>query len=337
MSTRAPTPAPAADPGFAVDIGDDILAAALAAVEARAQKPAPAPTVPDDLFIDEDPLGGLAAGGLDGSLDDDDDDDGIVVRDGPSPEAFDALTAELEDSLRLLDATRASAAEATTRAEAAEARVAAEQQERLRVVGLARRLQERAERAEALARARAEALTAAEERATRAEALATRHEDDLRKASDRRRREVEEARTHGIGPALLGFLPVVDHLTLALGHAGADPAAIVSGVRMVADELVRALEKAGARRVEARPGTPFSPEVHEALQTVATAELPPGAVAAELSSGWTLGGRLLRAARVAVVAAPPPAAEATAAAEAPAAADAPPAADSPDEEPPSPS
>jgi molecular chaperone GrpE len=324
LSTRAQSPASVTDADFAVDIGDDVLAAALAAVEARTQRsPALSSAVPDDLFIDE-VAADAALGGLGGDLaagDDDDDDDGIIVRDGPSADAFDALTAELEDCLRLLDAARVEATEATARATAAESRLAAEQQERLRVVGVARRLQERAERAEAVARTRAEALTAAEERATRAEALVARHEDDLRKASERRRREVEEARIHGLGPALLGFLPVADHLSLALGHADADPAAIVAGVRMVADELARALEKAGARRVDARAGTPFSPEVHEALQALADDSLPPGTVAAELASGWTLGGRLLRAARVAVVAAPP----------------APPAVPVPDDGPPSPS
>ena len=58
-------------------------------------------------------------------------------------------------------------------------------------------------------------------------------------------------------------------------------------------------------------------QLHEAMMHVDDTELPPGQVVSELRPGYTLNGRLLRAARVSVSAmpdapVPPPAAQAPA-------------------------
>ncbi|MGV9564032.1 nucleotide exchange factor GrpE, partial [Streptomyces sp. NPDC003480] len=85
--------------------------------------------------------------------------------------------------------------------------------------------------------------------------------DNLRKRHVReleRERSVERARTAA------AFLPVIDNLELALSHAGADPGAIVEGVRAVRDQAVNIVEGLGYAR-HAETGVSFDPARHEVV------------------------------------------------------------------------
>ncbi|MGW0657321.1 nucleotide exchange factor GrpE, partial [Streptomyces umbrinus] len=63
--------------------------------------------------------------------------------------------------------------------------------------------------------------------------------DNLRK---RHARELERETAAERARTAAAFLPVIDNLELALGHATADPDAIVEGVRAVRDQAVNVLE-----------------------------------------------------------------------------------------------
>jgi molecular chaperone GrpE len=95
------------------------------------------------------------------------------------------------------------------------------------------------------------------------------------------------------------WLPVVDHLELALGHAGANPAGILEGVRAVRDQAVALLERLGYPRNE-EVGTAFDPTRHEAVSTVANTDTPPGTVVHVVRPGYGEGDRQLRPASVVV-------------------------------------
>jgi molecular chaperone GrpE len=98
------------------------------------------------------------------------------------------------------------------------------------------------------------------------------------------------------------LLPALDNLERALKHAPeGDPLAV--GVKQTEKQLLQALERFGVTRFSSL-GKPFDPSVHEAIQQVETSEHPPGAVAQEFASGYSIGQRLLRAAMVAVAKAP---------------------------------
>jgi molecular chaperone GrpE len=60
-----------------------------------------------------------------------------------------------------------------------------------------------------------------------------------------------------------------------------------------------ALAKHGVRPIPA-VGHPFDPNIHEAIQQVESADLPPNQVLSELVHGYTLNDRLLRPALVIV-------------------------------------
>ncbi len=123
------------------------------------------------------------------------------------------------------------------------------------------------------------------------------------------RRAVEEqgrAREAGATAVIRSLLPVLDHFDLALGHSAdaKDPDPLAAGVRIVRDELLRALEGHGLRRIEAAPGDEFDPHRHQAVTRQATPGLAPGRIASVLQAGYALGDRVLRPAQVAVAASP---------------------------------
>ncbi|WP_431944880.1 nucleotide exchange factor GrpE [Actinacidiphila sp. bgisy167] len=120
--------------------------------------------------------------------------------------------------------------------------------------------------------------------------------DNLRKRHAReleRERRVERSRTAA------AFLPVLDNLELALTHAGADPDAIVEGVRAVRDQAVNVLELLGYPR-HAETGVAFDPARHEVVGVVQDSDAPPGTVVEMLRPGYGDGEQQLRPAAVTV-------------------------------------
>lgn len=143
-------------------------------------------------------------------------------------------------------------------------------------------------------------------------------QDDLKEANDRilrtraemetmRRRllgEVDNARETGRDEATLPVLAVYDDLERALVVASEsdDPASIVTGVQLVKENLERQLAALGIRRV-GHVGDHFDPHIHEALTTIpAGPGLAPGTIAQVFEPGFVHGERLVRVARVVVVA-----------------------------------
>ncbi|MFZ4508772.1 MAG: nucleotide exchange factor GrpE [Fimbriimonas sp.] len=97
------------------------------------------------------------------------------------------------------------------------------------------------------------------------------------------------------------LLPVVDNFarTVQAADAGATIEAITDGVRAVARQLNSALEGQQVSRIEPL-GEAFDPEFHEALGIEVTDAVPEGHVAIVLESGYKMGDRLIRPARVKV-------------------------------------
>jgi len=122
--------------------------------------------------------------------------------------------------------------------------------------------------------------------------------DNFRK---RTRKDVEDAQRKGLERALLEVLPVADNLERALQAAqqsGGDLSSVVEGVRMVLRFFEDAMSRLGVERVPS-VGNAFDPGLHEAVQHVESEE-PAGTVITEMTPGYKLGGKLLRAALVAV-------------------------------------
>lgn len=141
-----------------------------------------------------------------------------------------------------------------------------------------------------------------ESRITELEDLWRRALADLDNLRKRFTREVERERTSERARVAASWLPVLDNLELALGHAAADPAAVIEGVRSVRDQAVNVLSGLGFTRDE-EVGQPFDPARHEALTTVpGGAGVPPGTVVQVVRPGYSGGERQLRPASVVVAA-----------------------------------
>ncbi|TQJ57144.1 nucleotide exchange factor GrpE [Streptomyces sp. NBC_00080] len=120
--------------------------------------------------------------------------------------------------------------------------------------------------------------------------------DNLRK---RHARELERERAVERSRTAAAFLPVLDNLELALTHAGADPGAVVEGIRAVRDQAVNVLELLGYPR-HAETGVAFDPARHEVVGVVQDPDAPPGTVVEVLRPGYGDGERQLRPAAVTV-------------------------------------
>ena len=121
----------------------------------------------------------------------------------------------------------------------------------------------------------------------------------------RAQRDVEAAHRFGIERFAADLIEVRDTLELGLAAAAAAPEAarFVEGMQATLRMVDKAFDRAGIAVIDPA-GQPFNPEFHEAMVTQPTADHPPGSVMAVVQKGFTLQGRLLRAARVVIARAP---------------------------------
>ena len=109
--------------------------------------------------------------------------------------------------------------------------------------------------------------------------------------------DLEAAKREGKLEVLRAVLPILDDLERALEHAGADPGAILEGVRKIKDAFLRILAGLGVEEVPGK-GEAFDPAYHEAIGVVEGEE--DGTIAEVYQKGYKVGDFLVRPARVAV-------------------------------------
>ncbi|WP_312239856.1 nucleotide exchange factor GrpE [Pantoea sp.] len=120
----------------------------------------------------------------------------------------------------------------------------------------------------------------------------------------RRRSEmdVEKAHKFALEKFANELLPVIDSLERALEVADKeDPqlAAMIEGIELTLKSLLGAVRKFGIE-VVGETNVPFNPEVHQAMSMMESEEVAPNHVMMVMQRGYTLNGRLLRPAMVAV-------------------------------------
>lgn len=100
---------------------------------------------------------------------------------------------------------------------------------------------------------------------------------------------------------IASLLPVLDNLQRAIDAAdkGSSREGVLEGLKGTLSSFASALTATGAEIIPA-VGEKFDPELHEAVDTVSVDAADDGKVTAEYTSGYRLGDRLLRPARVQV-------------------------------------
>ena len=118
----------------------------------------------------------------------------------------------------------------------------------------------------------------------------------------RAQRDVENAHKFAVERLLSDLLPVVDSLEKAEEAAKTTDNAdsMVEGITLSLKLFVRTLERSGIAIVDPL-GEPFDPQLHEAMAMVPNPNAEPNSVMDVMQRGYTLNGRLVRAAKVVVV------------------------------------
>ena len=126
--------------------------------------------------------------------------------------------------------------------------------------------------------------------------------DNIRRRAQRDR---EESVRYAAEALARDLIPVLDNLDRALeaARAAGESSGIVDGVELIRREFLKVLERHGITRYSAM-GQRFDPNQHEAIARVVSVDTEPGTVVGETGPGYSLRGRVLRPAQVAVAAAP---------------------------------
>lgn len=128
-------------------------------------------------------------------------------------------------------------------------------------------------------------------------------ESDRERLKTRYQRELLETRQFGQDRTFRELLPVLDNLDLTLLHADTTPPEqMVEGVEMVLRHLEQTLDRMGLRR-HGEVGDTFAPTLHEAIRYTAD-DQPSGTIILVHQPGYQLHERLVRAARVTVSSGP---------------------------------
>lgn len=108
--------------------------------------------------------------------------------------------------------------------------------------------------------------------------------------------EKEMARASGKIGAIMKLLPVIDNIERAIAHTPDDlkENKWAQGVAGLVKNLEKSLESLNLARIEAKPGTKFDPEIHEAIQFDEEAEGDQEVIAEELQPGYKLGDDVIR-------------------------------------------
>ncbi len=122
---------------------------------------------------------------------------------------------------------------------------------------------------------------------------------DFENYRKRAQREMAENIERASQRVVTGLLPVLDSFDLAVAHEpeSDSEAKLLGGVGGTRQQLLDALAAEGLAPIPA-VGEPFDPEVHEAVSMEGSPEHP--VVIGEMRRGYTLHGRVLRAALVTV-------------------------------------
>jgi molecular chaperone GrpE len=125
---------------------------------------------------------------------------------------------------------------------------------------------------------------------------------DFRNAQKRLLAEKQQDVQFANAKLVRAIIPVLDSFERALetSAAKADPGVLLKGMSIVHDQLVKVLQDHNVEIIEPSPGTPFDANLHEALMQEPDDRYKEPAVTQLLQKGYSMHGRLLRPAQVAV-------------------------------------
>lgn len=133
------------------------------------------------------------------------------------------------------------------------------------------------------------------------------HDQALRAQADfenyrkRMTREIQESQRYAAMTIARDLLPVMDNLGRAVEAAEkvGEGSTLLTGVQMVSQQLNETLARHGLEPIAAE-GEMFDPERHEAVSQQPSGDVKPGTVLIVVQTGYRLGDRVVRPAKVIV-------------------------------------
>ena len=125
---------------------------------------------------------------------------------------------------------------------------------------------------------------------------------DYQNSRKRLEAEMEQRLQYGNAQLIKALLPVIDNFerALAVDAGKTDAAAILKGMQIVHDQMMKVLGEHAVEEIAPGAGTPFDPARHEALMQQPDERYDEPTVTQLLQKGYALRDRTLRPAQVAV-------------------------------------
>ena len=123
--------------------------------------------------------------------------------------------------------------------------------------------------------------------------------ENFRKRKDQ---EVDSIRKYAAEKFIVSFLPVLDSLVLACGHANhhnPSPEKLKEGFILIQKQFEQSLEKLGVEKIEA-VGQVFDPNCHQAVSQEAAEGVNSETVLREMQIGYRLHDRVIRPSMVVI-------------------------------------
>ncbi len=130
---------------------------------------------------------------------------------------------------------------------------------------------------------------------------------DMENLRRRTEREVADAKTYGVTSFARDMLTFADNLRRAIDNVPAEAVAraegpvksFVEGIELTERDFLSRLTRHGVRKLEPQ-GQKFDPNMHEALFEMPDESVPTGTVMQVVETGYAIGERVLRPAKVGV-------------------------------------
>lgn len=125
---------------------------------------------------------------------------------------------------------------------------------------------------------------------------------DYQNSQRRALQNERDAKSQGVKSVVLNILTVLDHFDLALNvdTSKASAEQVVTGVKVIRDELMRTLTNHGVAIVSPQANDEFDPQRHQAVVQENVESVEPGRIVKTLQPGYVLEERLVRPAMVSV-------------------------------------
>lgn len=122
---------------------------------------------------------------------------------------------------------------------------------------------------------------------------------EMQNVRRRAEKDVENARRYALEKMAKDLLAVVDNLERTLDSVGEETSPFIEGVELTLKSFIDVLARQNIEQINP-VGEPFDPQLHEAISMVPNPDAEDNSVLTVAQKGYTLNGRVIRAAMVIV-------------------------------------